>query len=119
METTYYALNPWWEERDYNTGINRPEYLKRLDIFLGRKQIEVLIGSRRVGKTTLLKQFIRSLVDSGVFPGDIFYLALDHPSFSGITISEHLRNFRKIFMRERGKKYFSFLMKSMKAQTGS
>ncbi len=109
METTYYALNPWWEERDYNTGINRPEYLKRLDIFLGRKQIEVLIGSRRVGKTTLLKQFIRSLVDRGVSPGDIFYLALDHPSFSGITISEHLRNFRKIFMRERGEKVFFFL----------
>ena len=109
MEATYYALNPWWEEKDYNTGINRPEYLKRLDIFLNRKQIEVLIGSRRVGKTTLLKQFVRSLIGRGVFPGDIFYLALDHPSFSGIAISEHLRNFRKIFMRERGKKVFFFL----------
>ena len=45
MEATCYALNPWREERDYNTGINRPEYLKRLDIFLGRNQ---MVSSQKV-----------------------------------------------------------------------
>jgi hypothetical protein len=55
MEGIYYVFNPWWEERDFNSGITREEYLNRIKDPLGRKQIEVIIGSRRIGKTTFLK----------------------------------------------------------------
>lgn len=109
MEATYYAFNPWWEEKEYEAGIERPEYLNRLDSFLDRKQIEVIIGSRRIGKTTLLKQFVKNLIQKGIPPRDIFYLALDNPSLAGITLSKHLRNLRKLFMYEREKKIFLFL----------
>ena len=59
METIYYAFNPWWEGKDFESGIDRREHLNRLPCLLDRKQVEVLIGSRRIGKTTLLKQFIK------------------------------------------------------------
>jgi predicted AAA+ superfamily ATPase len=109
METTYYAFNPWWEEKDFESGIDRPEYLNRLQTALRRKQIEVVVGSRRIGKTTLLHQFIKELIQNGTPKRDIFYLALDHPSLSGVPIAEHLKNMRKIFMHGREKKLFLFL----------
>ena len=109
METIYYAFNPWWEEKKFESGIERAEYLGRLPEFLKRKQVEVIIGSRRTGKTTLLRQFIKELLKKGTPGREIFYLALDHPALSGTTVSEHLKGMRKLFMHERGKRLFLFL----------
>jgi len=47
MDTIYYTLNPWWEGRAFESGINRVACLDKVPTFLARKQIEVLIGSRR------------------------------------------------------------------------
>ena len=109
MDAIYYALNPWWEGKDFESGINRPEYLDRLPTLLKRKQIEVIVGSRRTGKTTLLKQYIKKLIESGNEPKEVFYLAMDHPSLSGVPVSEHLRNMRKTFMHNRERRLFLFL----------
>jgi len=109
METIYYTFNPWWEGKGFESGIDRPDYLNRLPSLLKRKQVEVIIGSRRIGKTTLLKQYIKELLRSGMHERDIFYLALDHPSLSSIPVSEHLKNMRKIFMHGRERKLFLFL----------
>jgi hypothetical protein len=65
METTYFAMNPWWERKDIDSGIDRLEYLERLPALSRRKQIEVIVGGRRMGKTTLIKQFIKRLIQQG------------------------------------------------------
>jgi predicted AAA+ superfamily ATPase len=54
METLYYTFNPWWEGKDFESVIDRHDYLDHLPAILKRKQVEVIIGSRRIGKTTLL-----------------------------------------------------------------
>ena len=94
METVYRALNPWWEKKSFDSGIQRDVYLQKLPVQLERRQVEMLIGSRRSGKTTLLKQFIRMLLDNGTSEKDILYLPLDHPNLSAVRISEHLKNLR-------------------------
>lgn len=109
MEEIYYAFNPWWENREFDYGILRNWYLDRFKGFVKRRQIEIVIGSRRVGKTTVLKQLIKRQLESGFPPTNLLYLALDHPQLSGTTISEHLRLFRKIFMHDRNKKLLLFL----------
>jgi predicted AAA+ superfamily ATPase len=109
METLYYTFNPWWEAKDIESGIDRPDYLGHLPDTLKRKQVEVIIGSRRIGKTTLLKQYIKKLLQGGVSGNDIFYLALDHPSLASLPISGHLKNMRRIFMHGREKRLFLFL----------
>ena len=30
MEEIYYAFNPWWEKRDFDSGITREEYLNKI-----------------------------------------------------------------------------------------
>lgn len=109
MESIYYALNPWWEGRDFETGITREPYVCNFDTFLQRKQVEIFIGSRRIGKTTLLRQIIKKLLETVASQRDIFYLALDHPALSGVTISGHLKNMRKMFLHDRDKRLYLFL----------
>ena len=109
MDAIYYALNPWWEGKEIETGISRDAYLEKIPTYLTRKQIEVFIGSRRTGKTTLLKQFIKTLLQTAVSAKDILYLALDHPALSAIPLSEHVRNMRQRFMHDRDRKLYLFL----------
>ncbi len=109
MEEIYYAFNPWWEGKDFNSGIPREEYLKKIDVPLERKQIDVIIGSRRAGKTTFLKQLIKRELKRGFPSKQILYLALDHPQLSKNTISEHLKFFRKLFMHNRSTKLLLLL----------
>ncbi len=109
METIYYSLNPWWEDQTFDSGIKRDIYLQGLPLQLERKQVEIVIGSRRSGKTTLLKQFIRELLEKGISKKDILYLPLDHPNLSAAPISEHLKNLRKTFGHGRDRKLYLFL----------
>ncbi len=103
-EDTYYLMNPWWEGRTPDTGIPRPEYLSRLQASLARKQIELVIGGRRVGKTTLTKQLAAHCLKQGTRPHDLLYLALDHPRLAGTRLADHLRAFRALFGHERARK---------------
>lgn len=109
MEELYYTLNPWWEKKDFDFGIIREEYLKKIESSLQRKQINVIIGSRRVGKTTFLKQIIKKKLEDGFSPNQILYLALDHPRLVNKPVSKHLKFFRKLFMHSRSKKLLLIL----------
>lgn len=108
MEEIYYSFNPWWEKKDFDSGIPREEYLQKFSLIFKRKQIEIIIGSRRAGKTTLLKQLIKKILARGFSPEKVLYLSLDHPRLSALSISEHLRNFRQLFNYSREEKLWLF-----------
>ena len=57
--------------------IVREQYITRLKNMLGIKVIKVITGLRRVGKTTLFKQFRQELKNSGVAEKNIIYLNLE------------------------------------------
>ena len=57
--------------------IVREQYISRLRNMLGIKVIKVITGLRRIGKTTLFKQFQQELKNSGVVERNIIYLNLE------------------------------------------
>jgi predicted AAA+ superfamily ATPase len=57
--------------------IVREQYINRLKNMLGIKVIKVITGLRRVGKTTLFKQFQQELKNNGVVERNIIYLNLE------------------------------------------
>lgn len=57
--------------------IIRDAYLNRLKDMLGINVIKVITGLRRVGKTTLFKQFQQELINIGVSDKNIIYLNLE------------------------------------------
>ncbi len=109
MEEIYYTFNPWWEKKDFDSGITREEYLNRINDLSKRRQIKVIIGSRRIGKTTFLKQLIKREFQNRFSLKQILYLALDHPQLLKNTISKHLKFFRILFMHARNKSSKEFI----------
>lgn len=109
MESTYFLFNPWWEGIAPATGIRREMYLRPLVENRDRRHVEILLGSRRVGKTTMLRQIIGELLALAVSPRDICFLALDHPALMGISLAEHLKTFRKLFDHPRSHRLYLFL----------
>jgi len=56
------ALNPWWNNKPFETGIRRENYFAKIQKYLKTGEIVVLTGVRRSGKTTLLFQIIDDLI---------------------------------------------------------
>ena len=107
MKEILFLANPWWEKKKFEVGILREKYLSILTKSLNHKRAVLVTGSRRVGKTTLLKQFVKYLVEQkSVNPTNILYLSLDHPRISKFSILEIVEEYRKIHLLNRNEKIF-------------
>ncbi len=49
---------------------------------------QLILGPRRVGKTTVLYQTVRHLIASGVEPNRVWWLRMDHPIFQQASLHE-------------------------------
>ena len=90
-----YKFNLWWEAPFKPQLIPRQSYLEFLRKNLGNRDIILITGIRRVGKTSLIKLLIQELLLS-VEPRFIFYLSLDSLALEPFSISELIREYRKI-----------------------
>lgn len=95
------ADNPWWDNRQAPalTGLSKYRaYFPRFrDVTLNwavRRAI-ILMGPRRVGKTVMLLQLVRSLVDSGFLPQHILFASIDTPLYSGMPLERLLKLFEE------------------------
>jgi len=80
LEATLRDGNPWWRgEREANLPPMRRWAFDRVveNLERGLAPITVLRGPRQIGKTTLLKQVIDSLVERGITPARIFRVQFD------------------------------------------
>lgn len=55
------------------------------------RHIQVILGPRRVGKTVVLYQIIRTLLADGKHPSRVFFLQLDDPDFKTTTLGNLVR----------------------------
>lgn len=109
MESLFYRFNPWWEDDFVFDGIKRELYLDKLDALSSNKDIVFLTGLRRVGKTTILKNFISILInEKKIEPKHIFYISLDFITLSHYTIYEILQEYRKILKLSSKTKLYLF-----------
>ncbi len=82
FETVIIDQNLHWSGQPYDAGVSRncfPELLK----YLATPLIVSIVGVRRAGKSTLLKQLINNLmIKEKVEPRNILFLNLEHPYFA-------------------------------------
>lgn len=77
--------NPWWQQG--KDGINRyndPSYKRELytevrNQYKQSNQIISIVGMRQVGKSTLMRQIIRELLEGSINPKTILYISFDDP----------------------------------------
>ena len=79
------TLNPWWTGLGFETGKPRYSYFSKIQRYLETGEIMVLSGVRRSGKTTLLFQTIKYLIDDlSVPPRNILFVNCDEPEISSL-----------------------------------
>ena len=114
----YQQYNPWWATAKIPGKFSfsyKRSLFEELKKTIRRQKSVTLVGPRRAGKTVLLYQFIEFLLDRGIEPQKIFYLACDDPS---LTVAEHpvadAINFleeiiyQKSLLRKKGRFYLIF-----------
>jgi predicted AAA+ superfamily ATPase len=110
MKELLYQYNPWWEESFINENVKpREKYLAELRKYLDFKQIIILTGLRRVGKTTLMKLIIEELIARGIDSKHIFYVSLDDYLLHNNNIIEIVNEFRKVHKIQVEEKIYLFL----------
>ena len=83
--------------------VDRKRYLKTLSIYLKKPLIKVLIGMRRVGKSSILKLLIRNLLRKGVSLENIIYINKESLEF------EEIQNYKDLY---------EYVIKNFKGITG-
>ncbi|MFT4326478.1 MAG: ATP-binding protein, partial [Candidatus Woesearchaeota archaeon] len=89
-------LNPWWHEHFKDSFVKREKYLVALKNVLDKKEVILLTGMRRVGKTTLLKQMILHLLEKEVPSKHILFLSLDLLAFSEYSIYDIIQEYKRL-----------------------
>lgn len=82
MRIALESQNPWWFDKPFATGIDRLAWFPELGRYLASQEILLLMGARRTGKSTLVYQIVRSLLDAGTQKEAVLYINLDEPVFA-------------------------------------
>ena len=97
MQNILNQMNEWWKNQPIDAKINRPKYLKIFKENADNKEILLLMGSRRVGKTTIMKQWINFLLKNNkIKPQQILYVLLDHPELKKYSLIQILDTYLKM-----------------------
>lgn len=76
--------NFWGNYKD--KSIERPYYLDRLESYISTKEIVVIKGVRRSGKSTIISQFIKRLIEKGIPPKNTLIINLEDPRFRSLDL---------------------------------
>lgn len=96
MEETIIRQNPWWRNKFEDNSIPRTKYIDKIKANLSNKEIIFLMGLRRVGKTTIINQTIKFLLNEEIEPKKILFLTLDDLNYLGKTVFEIINKYREI-----------------------
>ncbi len=107
-EETLMLMNPWWSEEYAAPGIERKIYLEKIEKSIKRNNSAILFGLRRVGKTTIMRQFAaRKIPEFG--RKNIVFASMDHPEIEKTSIIDILREFRRINRLDRKERVLMLL----------
>lgn len=94
------ALNDWNLWGSYrDDSLERPLYLDRLESLVDTEEIVAVKGVRRSGKSTLLHQFLRKKIESGMEEKNTLFIKADDPRLSGADL-EDLNHIYEVYREE-------------------
>ncbi len=106
LNKIFRPYNPWWQDPDRTfllPSFRRPIFDHLVRDLSELPQMLSVTGPRRIGKSTLLLQIIRHLLDRGVAPGKLIYYSFDDPALdtSGINVDELIDTTMKLIANDR------------------
>lgn len=101
--------NPWWEKKETIqefVGAERPFYSYLIDA-IEIKEVVIITGVRRSGKSTLMYQMINKLLSNGVEPKQILFINFEDKKITESSLDDLYFTYRKTLNPE--KKAYIFL----------
>ena len=102
MEEMFESLRKYnlWGEGELDFGCPRPQYAEKIRPYVGNRLVKVLEGQRRAGKSFLLRQIARGLVESGVDPRNTFLVNMELEAFDSLKSHLDLENLFKTYQAQ-------------------
>lgn len=104
MREILVLLNEWWESKAISSekakGYRRKVFASVKETFFNYRQILILNGLRRVGKSTVIYQLIEELLKEGISPGNIMYFSFDEAVEDPLKILEEYSKITKTDWRK-------------------
>ncbi|RZB35345.1 MAG: uncharacterized protein SRB1_01113 [Desulfobacteraceae bacterium Eth-SRB1] len=98
--------NFWSQDR--RTGVYRKDYVEELYPQKKLKEVSIVAGVRRAGKSTILLQVLRKLIDAGTPRENILYVNFEEPTFIPYLTVEFLLRIHDLYLERfnpRGRTY--------------
>jgi len=94
-------LNSWnYWNRDLPTTHKREFYDKKISSFLRYDEVVVIKGVRRSGKSSLIQNQIRDLVNNGTPKNEILFINLEDPRLTNRLSLELLENIKNLYLEQ-------------------
>jgi predicted AAA+ superfamily ATPase len=107
--------NPWWAGgRNEKVAFEDTPRRTYFSTFYARildasvRRAIVVMGPRRVGKTVMVYHAIKGLLTSGADPATIFYVSLETPIYTGLSLEQLLAVFQAKFSHKRETRLYVF-----------
>ncbi len=103
-------FNHWWTRRKVDIELALPfkrNIYRDIESHLKNRFILALVGIRRVGKTTIIYQLIKELIDKNISPENILFFSFDETLVKLNEVMEAYKEFHKKDLRE--EKIYVFL----------
>ena len=97
-----------WEAKTFDFGFKREEYTEKIVDFIGNRLIKVLVGQRRSGKSYILRQVGKQLIDNGVKPENTLFINREFADLDFLRTYKDLDELIKSYKKElkpKGKVY--------------
>ena len=113
-------MNYWWTKGEVKKELvpqTKRDLFEKIKRDIKRRQIQILIGLRRVGKSTIIYQIIDHLIKEGLNPLNTLYINFDEPTFQEKRIEEILKEYGELTdIDYKSQKIFLFLDEVQKSK---
>lgn len=97
-----------WGSNTFDFGYLRNGYTDKIADAVGNRLIKVLVGQRRSGKSYILRQIAKQLIDNGVRPENMLFINREFTDFDFLKTYKDLDELIKLYKNElkpKGKVY--------------
>ena len=89
-----------WDSNTIDLGFNRSEYRGKIADYVGNRLIKVLVGQRRTGKSFILRQIAKQLIDNGLKPENTLLINKEFTDFDFLKTYKDLDELIKLYKKE-------------------
>ena len=102
MDERFAALKKYnfWDNHPIDFGFLRTSYTGKISDYIGNRLVKVLVGQRRAGKSFILRQMVKTLLEKGVPPDNTLIINKEFSDFDFLSTYRELDDLIKQYKSE-------------------